>query len=262
MIRQILIYQFLGIGASLFFASAQQQPALLNDPPDGSAAPMPVVRAVFKPAEVLETTVTRQGGRDIIVQRLALDPNDPIKPVVPAPPVSPSPQAAFTHDYDVPPSYILLLSATVHPGPRTRLGWTHHSQDGSVREFYGWSNIDFNHFTGISTFLGTDGQHHTYIMGISTEQVALEDAPEFASEDPTFIPDGEVPAEALIAIASMHGIYAKDGEKLAAAHAGRERDRLAKEAELLANPPQPKDLIIRYRIAVTPLPTPAAGGAQ
>lgn len=247
----------------LIAAHAQQEPALLSDPPDGSASPSEEVRAVFKPAEVLETTVTRQGGRDVIVQHLALDPNDPIKPVIPPQPVARSPQPASADTYDAPPTHILLLSATVYPGPRTSLRWTHYYADGTSREFSGWSNVDFNHFTGISTFLGTDGAHHTYMMGIGTEQVASEAAPDFPTEAPTFIPDGKVPAEALIPIDSLHKIYAKDGAKLAAAHAGRERARLAKEADLLANPPQPKDLIIRYRIAETPLPTaPAKGGAQ
>ncbi len=35
----------------------------------------------------------------------------------------------------------------------------------------------------------------------------------------------------------------------------RETARLAPEADLAANPPQPKDLVIRYRIAETPLAT-------
>ena len=245
-------------------APAEQEPALLADPPDGSAVSGHEVRAVFKPAEVRETTVTRQGGRDIIVQRLALDPNDPIKPVVPESPTAiPFDPAAAVDFPDAPPAYLLFLSATVYPGPRTALRWTHHFPDGTSREFSGWSNIDFNHFTGISTFLGTDGEHHSYMMGIGTEQTASKTAPEFSTEAPAFIPDGDIPSEALVAIDSLHKIYAKDGAKLAAAHAGRESALLAKEAELRANPPQPKDLIIRYRIAETPLPTtPTKGGAQ
>lgn len=246
-----------------FASTHAQQPALLGDPPDGSAAPAPEIRAVFGPAVVEETTITRQGGRDIIVQRLALDPNDPIKPVVPEPPAAIQLDPSIFVVADASPTFLLLLSATVYPGPRSALRWAHHLPDGTFREYSGWSNIDFNHFTGISSFLGTDGEHHSYMMAISTEEVAAENAPEFPADVPTFIPDGEIPAEALVAIDSFHKIYAVDGAKLAAAHAGREQTRLAAEAELLANPPQPKDLIIRYRIAETPLPTaPAEGGAK
>jgi hypothetical protein len=241
---------------------AEQQPALLADPPDGSSPPSQEVRAVFAPAEVLETTVTRQGGRDIIVQHLALDPNDPIQPVFPTPPAATPTEPAPTATYDAPPSYLLLLSATVYPGPRTFLNWTHHFPDGTSRQFSGWSNIDFNHYTGVSTFLGTDGNHHTFVMALGTEEIAAANAPEFATNTPTFIPDGEIPAEALVVVDSLHKIYATESEKLATAYAGREDARIAEEAELLANPPQPQDLIIRYRIAETPLPTPAEGGAQ
>jgi hypothetical protein len=73
-----------------------------------------------KPAQVLETTVTRQGGRDIIVQRLALDPNIPVKPVVPAKPL-PAPPKLASPTVFAPPSYLLLLFATVCPGPNTYL---------------------------------------------------------------------------------------------------------------------------------------------
>ncbi len=100
------------------------------------------------------------------------------------------------------------------------------------------------------------------MMGIGTEEIAAVKAPEFASNAPTFIPDGEIPAEALVVVDSLHKIYATESDKLAAAYARREAARIAEEAELLANPPQPQDLIIRYRIAETPLPIPAEGGAQ
>lgn len=253
------------LAASLSFATAQQEPALPNDPQDGSQAPAREVQSVFRNAEVFETTVTRQSGRDIIAQQLALDPTDPVRPVLPAPPAQftadPAPSAT-EGDYDTPPHYLMMLSATVHPGPRTRLRWTHRFPDGTTREYSGWSNIDFNHISPICSFLATDGTEHSFVMGIGNEEMPAEKVPEFGSEAPTFVPDEDIPAEALVAVDSLHRIYGINGGKLAAAHAGRERARLAKEAELLANPPQPKDLIIRYRIAETPLPTPAEGGAQ
>ncbi len=216
-------------------------------------------------AEVLETTITRQGGRDIIVQHLALDPNNPVKPVVPKIPSEGSSSATYDPDsVFAPPSYLLLLSATVFPGPRTYLRWTRHFGDGQAEEFSGWSNIDFNHLCGISTFLSTDGEQHSFVMGIGSLEQVPEGltAPVFESNTPTFIPaHANTPAEALATIDSLHQLYAADPAKFAAAHVERERAAKAKAAELLANPPQPKDLIIRYRIAETPLPSPTAEGA-
>ncbi len=244
-------------------APAQQDPALS---PDGGEAPTPEARAVFSPGEALSTTVTRQGGRDIIVQHLALDPNDPIQPVLPPEPVAvpaespPAPDSM--NEGEAPPAQILLLSATVHSGPRTFLSWTHVFADGTSQEFSGWSNVDFNHFTGSSSFRATDGTERSFVMGIGTTELPAENGPEFTTDAPTFVPDGDFPSEALVVMDSLHRIYATKGERLAAAHAGRERARIAQEAWLAENPPQPKDLIIRYRVAETPLPTRAGGNEQ
>jgi len=260
-INLIFVAVALGISPGLLFG---QQPTLLADPPDGSEMPAVETRVELKPAEVLETTVTRQGGRDIIVQRLALDPNDPVAPVVKAIPL-PAPESSDSLPAFAPPSYLLLLSATVYPGPRTYLRWTHNFGDGRSEEYSGWSNIDFNHLCGISTFVGTDGEQHSFVMGIGSLEQIPENltAPVFETKIPSFIPDQKsIPAEALVTVDSLHKPYAADPEKFAAAHAGREQAAKAKAAELLANPPQPKDLIIRYRIAETPLPAPIQGGAE
>jgi len=252
---------FLPLPLIVASALAQQQPALLGDPPDGTEPIQPEIRYAFKPAEVLETTVHHQGGRDIIVQRLALDPSDPVIPVrsadIPAGTSHPEPQGEQTLTS---PSFLMMLSATVYPGPFTYLRWTHNSVDGTATEYSGWSNIDFNHLTGITSFLATDGEAHSFVMGIGTEQEVAENAPDFTTNAPTFIPDqANIPAEAMVTIDSLHQLYAIEGEKLAAAHAGRVIAEAAREAELLANPPQLQDLIIRYRIAETPL-TDAEGG--
>jgi len=238
---------------------AQQHPALLSDPPDGSAPTAGEVRYSLKPAEVLETTTTRQGGRNITVQRLALDPDDPVVPARRIDTPASAPQQG--EPSFAPPAFLLMLSATVYPGPHTYLRWTHHFSDGSAREYSGWSNVDFNHFTGITTFLGTDGEAHSFVMGIGTEQEPSEIAPEFPTDASMFIPDQQdIPAEALLTVDSLHKLYATESAKLAAAHESRKVAEAARAAGLLANPPQPKDLIIRYRIAETPLEN--EGGAQ
>lgn len=192
---------------------------------------------------------------------------------------------AISADSEIPPNSILNLTATVYPGPLTLLSWTHDLDDGTSRNFSGWSNIDFNHLKGISTIPASDDEQLSYMMAIGTEQLAPETAPDFATEAPTFIPNGAIPAEALIAIDALHEYYAVEGANLAAAHAEREQALLAaeeetetetlqdtesenqEEAEYEAEeeeaPPPPLDLIIRYRIAETPLlAAPAEGGAQ
>jgi len=176
-------------------------------------------------------------------------PVKPLETAVAATAPQPEGEANIT-----PPTFLLMLSATVYPGPRTYLRWTHCSDDGSATEYSGWSNIDFNHLTGITSFLATDGEAHSFVMGIGTEQEPAENPPDFTTTTPTFLPDQEnISAEALLTVDSLHKLYAIEGEKLATAHEGRGRADAARRAELLANPPQPQDLIIRYRIAETPL---------
>jgi len=146
-----------------------------------------------------------------------------------------------------------MLSATAYPGPYTYLQWTHCSVDGTNYECSGWSNVDWNQLTGITTFRAMDGETHSFVMGIGTEQEPAENVPQFPTTAPAFIPDQEnIPAEALLTVDSLHKLYALEKDKLVAAHESRERINAAR-AELLAHPPQPKDLNIRYRIAETPL---------
>ena len=76
--------------------------------------------------------------------------------------------------------------------------------------------------------------------------------PLFRTTAPTFIPDeSDIPTEALFTVDSLHKLYAIEKQKLIPAYKLREQAVTARSAELLAHPPLPKDLIIRYRIAET-----------
>ncbi len=126
---------FLPIPLLALSVFGQQEPGPTN-PPDGSAPPASELRSSFGPGEVLDTTTYRQGGRDIIVQQLALDPQRPVVPAVsdhgksqieseaPPAPTDPEPTEADTS------FHLLSVSATVFPGPLTRLRWHHHGADG------------------------------------------------------------------------------------------------------------------------------------
>ncbi len=223
-------------------------------------------RSLFKPQGdiVEETSIHRQGEREIIVQRLAIDPTRPLKPVRKVEVKLPTPAAPLLEKetYDLQPSGILFLSATVYPGPATSLRWTHTLADGTTLEITGWSNIDFNHFSGISTFRCDDGIEQGLVMGIGNDHGENQPKrPTFSSIAPAFIPDqSNIPEGALKAIQALHKLYAEKGEILASGHASRQRVQAALKAELLANPPQPKNLILRYRIAETPSITTEKGG--
>lgn len=247
---------------------AQEQPSIISGFADGSAPKTGTVRAAFKDVAVIDTKTLFEGGRKVTVQRLALDPKDPVKPAITAneitAPLRPQPTEAAQDAPGAVPDFTLIhFSAIVCPGSISRVSWIGRNAQGVSEEYSGWSNVDFNHFSGFNAFLGTDEKRHNFILAVANGGSDGDlRPPSFRTKDPTFIPDGKIPARELVPILSLHKLYEKEALRLAAAHAGRERARLAKEAEILANPPQPQDLTIRYRIAETPLPTPAKGGAQ
>ncbi|MEO5714077.1 MAG: hypothetical protein ABIT37_11370 [Luteolibacter sp.] len=79
----------------------------------------------------------------------------------------------------------------------------------------------------------------------------------------TFVIIGAPPApETLTTVQSLHDVYNNEYERLKAAYEGRERARIAHEAELKAHPPKPKDIILNYWRIPDAAPSPAEGGAQ
>lgn len=252
--KELLILPFLAV-----LANAEHTPALLTEPSTAGFPDTTQARAVMSSGTVEESSIHRQGGRNVIVQRLAPDPAKPIKPVRKGTPLGSrevSPRSGEPRNEPA-PAQLLFITATVYDGPVSRIGWAYTFPDGNVREFSGYSNIDFNHLAAINTFQASDGEPHSFVLAVAEAERGMDkaklQAPAFASGVPTFLPDQQdIPAEALVTVDSLHKLYALEKGKLTAAHIARERSAAARKAALIANPPRPKDLILRYRIAETP----------
>ena len=52
--------------------------------------------------------------------------------------------------------------------------------------------------------------------------------------------------QTLASIQSLHDLYNNEHDRLKEAYDGRERAQRQHEAELKANPPQPKDIVLNY----------------
>ena len=216
-------------------------------------------------------------------------------PPAPAAPPTAEESAAFaqrgaafraTH----PRENFLQLGATVylsekHP-PRAFVHlWP---QDGGEPITF-WSNADFRLIAGLGRFADSAGQRHRLFLMwsvIHTDRTAALRAahgrtyeppafPAFPGEDasapfdPTAVPgpatfvitgDAAATPAQLVAIDALHQVYNNERGRLHAAYQGREQVRIAREAELKANPPRPKDVTIRYWR--TERPVPAKGGAK
>jgi hypothetical protein len=135
-----------------------------------------------------------------------------------------------------------------------------------------WSNLDFNHFSGFATYEipQADGTVRTLglLMGIGNEETenkksqrgndptpltaldrqAIAKLPPLTQGGPAFI---LTEGNALETTASripqaLHDLYRAEGSKLAAAFEARTKAEMARRAYLLANPPAPSDVIVRF----------------
>lgn len=170
---------------------------------------------------------------------------------------------------------LVFLSAEVHDHNRTLLCiYPNGKPDGAVTA---WSNLDFNHFSGFSTFRvkdGIDGTLHDFalLMGIGntdtqrSEKLAKtgglkHDAPiipemsDLVDGGPAFVlVEGDAKSAAMDTLEQIHDLYRKEGARMGRANHAREKARTERKAHLLANPPVPEDVTIRFWKRATPSP--------
>ena len=242
---------------------------ILGNIPDGTPPPPapPKPRFIIPQTEVLASKTHQQGGRTITIQK--------IKPI--ALPPLPEPETAMlasaediaafkmrvaayreTHPW----SRLLFLGATVYrfqnAPPRTLVSYWPGDGAASIQL---WSSADFSLVSGIHSFVGNDGGTHSLCMmwsvmypsGIAGRMAAhgreyhAPVIPTFPAGPATFTWVGTPPAPEIVAdVQSLHDIYNTDHERLKTAWEGRVRAQIAREAELKAHPPQPKDIVINF----------------
>lgn len=209
-----------------------------------------------------------KGTINVTVQTVA-DPGLP-EPPAPLPALPPSDPAVIARMKELRESYrgteLVFLSATVYDKSRTLLRIY---PNGNVKgEITAWSNVDFTHFSGFSTFRvkNADGTFRDYglLMGIGTidtyrmrQRLAknghdydlpeIPEMPDLAIGGPSFIViAGEKSGEAMDTLSQVHDLYRKEGVRMEEAFHAREKARAKRKAYLLANPPVPQDIVIRF----------------
>ena len=252
---------------------------ILGTIPDGTPPPPepPKPEFVVPSEDILRTTSHHQGGRTITLRQ--------IKPIDLPPPPEPTAfetDPAFAENVAEyhkthPGSKLLFMGATVYRSetspPRTLVRYW--PQNGRESVTY-WSSADFALIAGgISSFVDGAGDTHSLMMAwgnVDIEQLSKLSAaagknyvapeiPALPAGQATFKIIGNPPAaEDLVHIQSLHELYNRNFNELSTAYAGREQARLAREAELKANPPQPKDITLNFWR--TEKPAPAKGAAK
>ena len=165
---------------------------------------------------------------------------------------------------------LVFLSATVYDPNRTFLriypnGRLHDSVTA-------WSNLNFNHFCGFSTYRVKDAEDGTLydfglLMGIGSmdtrrwkemaeargieykgpEIPVIPEMIDLADGGPSFVVvEGDAESPAMDTLEQIHDLYRKEGKRMEEAYHAREKARAERKAYLLANPPKPNDVKIQF----------------
>jgi hypothetical protein len=212
------------------------------------------------------------GTINVTVQ-LVQDPNLP-DPPPPLPALPPEDPAVIARLAELRENYrgteLVFLSATVYDHNRTFLRI--YPNGRLVDSVTAWSNLDFNHFSGFSTYRVKDAEDGTLydfgllmgIGGIDTrrwKEIAeargieykgpeIPEIPEMtdlADGGPSFIVvEGDAKSPAMDTLEQIHDLYRKEGARMEEAYHAREKAREERKAYLLANPPKPNDVTVRF----------------
>ncbi len=249
---------------------------------DGTATP-PVEKAEPLDLRILNSSIHRRyvehapempgtpGAKGMITMTMNLvdDPGlpDPPLPAINDPLDDPEAQARLAEllkNYKR--TELLFVSATVWDHDRTIL--TVHPNGKVEGAVTAVSNLDFNHFSGFSSFRVTDregeNQDYNLLMGIGNASSRLLakwmrsvgqgfTPPEFPEildvgvGGPSYVVvKGPQDGEAAATIRRLHELYRNEGERMEAAYHAREAAREKRKAYLIANPPVPEDVTINF----------------
>lgn len=193
---------------------------------------------------------------------------DPQPPLPALPPADPAGQARISAipEEDLGPQ-LVFVSATVYDHTRTYLRFF--CSGGTGNEIGVWSNLDFNHFSGFTSYgvKGADRElrEYSFVMGIGDAETTvfgersakMGDAyelpevprlPDLAAKGPAFVIMDGAPVDkvSMELIQGMHDLYQVEGRRMEAAYYARTKAYEERKAYLLAHPPVPKDVLIRF----------------
>jgi hypothetical protein len=212
------------------------------------------------------------GTINVTVQ-IVEDPNLP-DPPAPLPALPPDDPAVVARLAELTEKYrgteLVFLSATVYDHNRTLLRIYPNGRVGD--SVTAWSNLDFNHFCGFSIYRvkdAQDGKLHDFgllmgIGGIDTrrwKEIAEARGIEYKGPEipeipkmtdlvagvPSFVVvEGDVESPAMDTLEQIHDLYRKEGARMVAAYHARVKAHAERKAYLLANPPKPEDIVIKF----------------
>ncbi len=245
------------------------EPALKSEPIDFKVLTSQTQRMEVTEAPEMPDLPPIEGTINVTVQMVA-DPGLP-DPPPPLPELPPNDPAVLARMEELRKNHrgteLVFLSATVYDHSRTLLRIY---PSGKIEgEITAWSNIDFSHFCGFSLFRvkSPDGriQDIGLLMGIGNtdtyqtrkrlarakqghyQEPEIPEMPDLAVGGPSFVViEGQKDGEAMTTLIQTHELYRKEGARMEEAYLAREKAHAERHAYLLANPPKPEDIVIRF----------------
>lgn len=202
-----------------------------------------------------------------------LDPPPPLPALPPDDPAVLARMAELREHYQG--TELVFVSATIYDHSRTLLRC--YPSGGASKEISGWSNLDFNCFSGFATYQvnGMDGEVRQYglMMGIGNEDTKqraellakhdrtynapeIPKLPDLATDGPAFVvTEGDASdKDSMAVITGMHDLYRVEGPRMEAAYQARIKAEDERRTYLLANPPVPQDVTIQFWKRAVPSP--------
>ncbi len=239
---------------------------VIGDIPDGTPPPAqpPKPKFIVPAKDVVETKTHQQGGREITIQRIA--------------PIALPPSDEEAHLIDLTDPLVQERIAKFRAGRTNRVfllvgATVYHWDDSPPRSLVQiwpqaegepvtvWSSANFAFLSGLSTFAGSSGEAASLMMSWSVTNLERNNAlqrkfarqfkapqiPDLPPGKATFvIASGNPTPQTLASIQSLHDLYNNELDRLKTAYEGRELAQRLHAAELKANPPQPKDIVLNY----------------
>lgn len=233
--------------------STDRQQARIVGPLSTGEQPSPAPEATAPDFQILKTQVRRDGGRSIILQRVAA-PNltdasassEPANTETLEELQNSAEFQQFSSEKGL--SEFCMISATVIDRERTLVRWW---PEGAEESYEAVSNVDFNYLGGFHEFEGR-GQRYVFIMGlgnVSAENIKQEipSLPSLQERGPVYmLTKGDAKKEEMTKVMDvLHDLYEVEEARLKEAFALREQRNREREEWLEANPPVPEDVVIR-----------------
>jgi hypothetical protein len=249
-------------------------PGKISDGKPLPPAPPPVL-----PAFQLKSTVIREmhvvesppmaglppvTGTITTTVHLVEDPGLPDPPPPPLPAANPPKDFLFSNRAKSEWTRMVFVSATVYDHSHTLLRCRPNGNVG--KEITVWSNLNFNHFGGFSTFevKAADGgvrRYELWMMGVHNEDTQKRAAllarhgreyiapqiPPLPDDQPAYVIEGSAPeAGAVQLVEDLHELYRNEGLRMEAAYHARIKAEAEQRAYYLAHPPVPKDVTMNF----------------